>query len=57
MSSDPPRYPDTGDDGGIGDEPTTGTSPWVYVLLSIGVLVVVVVVALHLAGVMGPGSH
>jgi hypothetical protein len=39
------------------DDPTTGTSRWVYVLLVVGALVVVLFVALHLAGVMGPGGH
>ncbi len=55
--ADPPPYPNAGDDAGADPDATNGTSRWMYLLVAIGVLVVVLFVALHLAGVLGPGAH
>ena len=57
--ADPPPYPDTGDDTGAGPDrvSTPSRRRWVYVAWGIGILVVLLFVALHLAGVMGPGGH
>ncbi|MHB8574447.1 MAG: hypothetical protein ACYDCQ_03860 [Dehalococcoidia bacterium] len=60
--ADLPPYPDTPDsnaDTGAGHNrsPTTSRSRWVYALWIGGVAIVLLVVALHLTGVIGPGSH
>jgi hypothetical protein len=58
--SDSLPYTGSDDEGGAGPErgATTGTPPWGTILgvtLVIGLLVLIV--ALHLTGVMGPGLH
>jgi hypothetical protein len=55
---DSPRYPDTGDDAGVGPdrESTTGTPRWVKVSAIIAVILVVLVVVMLLVG-GGPGGH
>ena len=59
--ADRPRYPDTGDDTGVGLEretTTTGTPRWVKVLGTIvAVLVLVFVIALFTGGGHRPGRH
>lgn len=55
----PPRYPQTDDDTGVGPdrESTTGTAPWVYVLVIVGIALILLMVVLHLTGTMGHGLH
>jgi hypothetical protein len=58
--ADPPRYPDTGDDTGLGRDrgSATGTPRWVSVLgIIIAIALVLLVVVLHLTGTLGPGAH
>jgi hypothetical protein len=58
--ADPPSYPDTGDDTGVGPDPGSATSTprWVPVLgIVIAIGVVLLLVFLHLTGVLGPGAH
>lgn len=51
-----PVHPDTADTGPVGSgEPASVRRWWVYALGF--AVVVLVVVVLHLAGVIGPGSH
>jgi hypothetical protein len=57
---DPPSYPDTGDDAGVGADrgSATGRPRWVLVLgIVIAIVLVVLLVVLHLTGVLGPGAH
>jgi hypothetical protein len=56
--ADPPRYPDTGDDTGVGPGrgSATGTRSWVgKVFLIIALVLVLLFVLLHLTGTLGPG--
>ena len=55
----PPRYPDTGHDTDMGPDrgSTTSTSRWVYVYWIIGIALVLLLVALHLTGTIGPVHH
>jgi hypothetical protein len=58
--ADPPPYPDTGDDTGVGPDrgSATGTPRWVKVLgISIAIVLVLLFVVLHLTGTRGPGAH
>ncbi|MGH3031033.1 MAG: hypothetical protein ACRDNE_09770 [Gaiellaceae bacterium] len=58
--ADPPRYPDTGDDTGVGAGRGSAASRprWVPVLgLVIAVALVLLFVVLHLTGILGPGAH
>jgi len=59
--ADPPAYPDTGDDTGVGPDggSTTGTPRWVKVFGIIAVVVVVLFVVLLVfgSGGHGPGRH
>jgi hypothetical protein len=62
--ADPPRYPDTGDDTGVGPDrgPTTGTPRWVKVSGLIALIVILLFVIVMLvrgpgAGGHGPGRH
>jgi hypothetical protein len=58
--ADPPSYPDTGDDTGVGPDlgSATSTRRWVPVLgIVIAIVLVVLLVVLHLTGVLGPGAH
>lgn len=53
-----PRHPDASDGGGAPDGRTSPHRPrraYVFVLVIVAALVLMV--ALHLAGVFGPGSH
>lgn len=56
--ADPPPYPDTGDDTGMGPDggSTTGTPRWVKVF-GIIALVLVVLVGILLVTGGGPGGH
>ncbi len=55
--SDRPRYPDTGDDAGVGadSEPTTRTPRWVKVFGIIALVIVLLIVVLLFT--RGPGGH
>jgi hypothetical protein len=58
--ADPPSYPDTGDDTGVGRDrgSASGTPRWVLVLgIVIAIVLVLLLVFLHLTGVLGPGAH
>lgn len=58
--ADLPSHPDTDDAGAEhGRRPSTGGTPrWVSVVGTIvAIVVVTLLVALHLAGVLGPGAH
>jgi len=58
--ADPPRYPDTGDDTGLGSGrgSTTSTPRWVKLAGIIAIaLVLLLVIILHLLGGFGPGLH
>ena len=59
--ADPPSYPDTGDDTGVGPDrgSTSGTPLWVYVVLGIiAIGLVLLFVVLHLTGGgLGSGTH
>jgi hypothetical protein len=61
--ADPPPYPDTGDDTGVGPdrESTTGTPRWVKVFGIIALVVVLLFVVLMFTrgpgGRHGPGRH
>jgi hypothetical protein len=58
--ADPPRYPDTGEDTGVGSDhgAPTGKPRWVSVLgISIAIGLVLLLVVLHLTGILGPGAH
>jgi hypothetical protein len=59
--ADPPRYPESGDDTGLGPDrgSTTGTPRWVKVFGLIAAVVVVLFVVLLLfgSGGHGPGRH
>lgn len=61
---DPPAYPDTGDDTGVGAdrESTTGIPRWVKVSAIVALVLVVLVVVMLLVGgdhgpSPGPGGH
>jgi hypothetical protein len=55
---DPPIYPGTDDDTSAAPELVRRTPRWVPVLaIVIAVVVVLAIVALHLAGIVGPGSN
>jgi hypothetical protein len=58
--ADPPPYPDTGDDTGVGRErgSASGRPRWVAVLgILIAIVLVLLFVVLHLTGTLGPGAH
>lgn len=58
--TNPPRYPDIGDDTGMGPDPgsTTSTPRWGWVLgIGLVILLLLLMVVLHLTGTMGPGLH
>ena len=61
--ADPPRYPDTDDDTGVGPDrgSTTGTPRWVKVLGIIVIVVVLLFVVVMMVagggGEHGPGRH
>jgi hypothetical protein len=59
--TDPPRYPDTGDDTGVGSDrgSSTGKPRWVKVAIVVVVLVLVLLAALLVSGGHGPpaGGH
>jgi hypothetical protein len=58
--ADPPRYPDSGDDAGVGPDrgPKPGTPRWVKVFGIIAIVVVLlVVIMLLVGGGHGPGRH
>jgi hypothetical protein len=55
-----PSHPDTDNNAGRepGRGPTTGTPRWVTVVgIIIAIVVVVLLAALHVTGVIGPGAH
>jgi hypothetical protein len=57
--ADHPRHPDTDDHAGAGHDrgTSTGSSPATYAFVLVAIVLVGGIVALHLAGVIGPGSH
>jgi hypothetical protein len=56
--TDLPRHPDVSDGGGSPDRRSRANRPWwAYALVIVVVGVLVLMVALHLAGGFGPGSH
>ena len=53
-----PRHPDTSESGPVPRvRPVGNRAWWVYALGIAVVALVVLMVALHLTGVIGPGSH
>jgi hypothetical protein len=57
---DPPRYPDTDEDTGLGRDrgPASGTPRWVFVFgIVIAIAFGLLFVVLHLTGILGPGAH
>lgn len=57
--ADLPSYPDSGDDRGADPDHGSATSRpwWVYAIWILGIVLVVLFVALHLTGAVGPGGH
>ena len=58
--ADLPSHPDTDNNAGRepGRGPTTGMPRWVTVVgIIIAIVVVVLLAALHVTGVIGPGAH
>jgi hypothetical protein len=58
--ADPPSYPDSGDDTGVGpDRGSASSTPRGVPVLGIVIAIVLVLllVVLHLTGVIGPGAH
>jgi hypothetical protein len=58
--ADPPSYPDTGEDTGVGpDRRSASSTPrWVPVLgIVIAIALVLLLVVFHLTGILGPGAH
>ena len=56
--TDPPRYPDSGEDTDAGPESeSTSTSLWTKVLIAIFALLFLAVIILHLLTGGGPGNH
>jgi len=57
--ANPPPYPDSGDDTGVGPDrgSSTSTPRWVKVFVIIAVVVVLLFVILLLTGGHGPGRH
>jgi len=58
--ADPPDYPDTTEDTGVGPdhESPVGTRRRVSVLgIAIAIVLVLLFVVLHLTGTLGPGAH
>lgn len=58
--ADPPHYPDTGDDTGVGPHwgSTISRRRWASVLgITIAIVVVLLFVVLHLTGTVGSGGH
>jgi hypothetical protein len=52
---DYPHHPETTDER---DEPQQAATPLkTYALIAIGVVLVLAMLGLHLAGVLGPGAH
>lgn len=50
----PPAYP--GDDQ-LDDPPSPGRSTAAVIAIAVAVLAVVLIIALHLTGTIGPGAH
>ena len=58
MSDDLPRYPEaSAGEASPGHRPAPNRAWWQYALASVLVAMLVLMVGLHLAGVLGPGSH
>jgi hypothetical protein len=57
--TDLPHHPDRGDDTGVGPHngSTAGKRRRTYLFVVVGVALVLVMVVLHLAGVVGPGTN
>jgi hypothetical protein len=57
--ADPPGYPDSGDDRGVGPDrrSTTGTPRWVKVFGIVALVLVLLFLVLLLTGNHGPGRH
>jgi hypothetical protein len=57
--ADLPPYPGANDDAGPRPDrgSTTRTARWVYLSWIIGIVLVLLFVALHLTGTIGPGRH
>jgi hypothetical protein len=56
--AEPPRYPESGDEPGVGlDVDSTGTPRWVKVFALVALIVVVLFVILLLTGGHGPARH
>jgi hypothetical protein len=55
---DMPRHPETQDTDSAQEAGPAASRPvWVYALAAVVVALLVLMVVLHLAGVIGPGSH
>ena len=56
--TDVPKHPDVNDLGARQGDRTAGTRPWWQYAVLAGVIVLLaLMVVLHLAGLIGPGSH